>query len=134
MCVCVCVCIGKRERRGERERERARVCVWKKEAEPVNGELAGFLPLETTISAAVLLMWTLPPPEGNGSRTISRYIVPFPPSSSSSSSFFFLFFLSFFFFLNLLGDFVDVKSPSVKVKPSFVEASARLRACLPSFL
>lgn len=30
------------------------VCVWKKEAEPVNGELAGFLPLETTNSAVLL--------------------------------------------------------------------------------
>lgn len=46
VCVCgvyarVCVC----------------VCVWKKEAEPVNGELTGFLPLET--SAVLLFMWTL---------------------------------------------------------------------------
>lgn len=54
----VCVCAKRRER------ERARswcvcvcVCVWKKEAEPVNGELAGFLPLET--SAMLLCLWTL---------------------------------------------------------------------------
>lgn len=54
--VCVCVC------ETERERESkivvcVRVCVWKKEAEPVNGELAGFLPLET--SAMLLCLWTL---------------------------------------------------------------------------
>lgn len=53
-----CVCV----RNGERERESkivvcVRVCVWKKEAEPVNGELAGFLPLET--SAMLLCLWTL---------------------------------------------------------------------------
>lgn len=56
----VCVCETERER--ERERARAwcvcvRECVWKKEAEPVNGELAGFLPLET--SAMLLCLWTL---------------------------------------------------------------------------
>lgn len=45
MCVRLCVC----------ERE----SVWKKEAEPVNGELIGFLPLETTNSAVLLFMWTL---------------------------------------------------------------------------
>lgn len=54
----VCVCV----RNGERERDQDRgvcacVCVWKKEAEPVNGELAGFLPLET--SAMLLCLWTL---------------------------------------------------------------------------
>lgn len=54
--VCVCVC------ETERERESkivvcVLVCVWKKEAEPVNGELAGFLPLET--SAMLLCLWTL---------------------------------------------------------------------------
>lgn len=53
-----CVCV----RNGERESEQDRgvcacVCVWKKEAEPVNGELAGFLPLET--SAMLLCLWTL---------------------------------------------------------------------------
>lgn len=54
----VCVCETERER--EREQDRgacACVCVWKKEAEPVNGELAGFLPLET--SAMLLCLWTL---------------------------------------------------------------------------
>lgn len=53
-CVRVCVCTGKREKRGEREH----VCVWKKEAVPVNGELTGFLPLETTNSAVLLFMRT----------------------------------------------------------------------------
>lgn len=49
-----CVCV----RNGEREREsKIVVCVWKKEAEPVNGELAGFPPLET--SAMLLCLWTL---------------------------------------------------------------------------
>lgn len=44
--VCACVCGVS-----------VSVCVWKKEAEPVNGELAGFLPLGT--SAVLLFMWTL---------------------------------------------------------------------------
>lgn len=33
--------------------------VWKKEAEPVNGELAGFLPLETTTSAVTFHVDTI---------------------------------------------------------------------------
>lgn len=40
----VCVCIGKREEERGGESLCVYVCVWKKEAEPVNGELAGFLP------------------------------------------------------------------------------------------
>lgn len=39
---------GRGEEGGECECVFVCVCAWKKEAEPVNGELAGFLPLETS--------------------------------------------------------------------------------------
>lgn len=54
------MCVLRKERRRE-ERKRERVYVWKKkkEAEPVNGELAGFLSLETTTSAVTFHVDTI---------------------------------------------------------------------------